>query len=189
MIVNDLLAYETVKKLIEWLSRPQAGDPFHQASQCASRDLFQAKLDNLFQQTQNSLLAAVCGEIGNNSFDHNLGSWRDIAGVSFDYSAKEKRLVFLADRGQGVRQTLSRIIPNISSDVEAIRTAFTKVISGRSPEQRGNGLKFVAAVVGKNNWRLYFQSGKGYAEISGGNLNFGESTMDINGCLAVLQYN
>jgi len=34
-------------------------------------------------------------------------------------------------------------VPELSTDEEAVRTAFTKVVSGRAPESRGNGLKFV----------------------------------------------
>ena len=129
------------REMLKWMQLSKADAAFDNAFQCSSRDVFQAKLDNLYQETKNSLLVAIAGEIGNNSFDHNLGSWRDIAGVYFRNF--EKKLLVVADRGQGVRKTLSRIIPDIGSDKEAVEIAFTKVISGRSPEQRGNGLKGV----------------------------------------------
>ena len=38
---------------------------------CTSRDIFQARLDAYIARTQQYLLSAVIGEIGNNTFDHN----------------------------------------------------------------------------------------------------------------------
>ncbi|MDR1114258.1 MAG: hypothetical protein LBL50_04120 [Candidatus Margulisbacteria bacterium] len=140
---------------------------------CESRDKFNARLDNFYLEVKNNLLTAICGEIGNNAFDHNLGDWRDISGLYFNWQIKG--FVLLVDRGVGVRKTLSKVRPNIGSDEEALRIAFTERVSGRSPEKRGNGLKFVAKIVTEQNWDLYFQSGKGFCEISGGKINFGKT--------------
>jgi len=41
-------------------------------------------------------------------------------------------------------------------DMEAVETAFTKRISGRLSEQRGNGLKFVRNVIETRGWSLEF---------------------------------
>lgn len=71
----------------------------------------------------------------------------------------------MADRGQGVLQTLKRIRPNLIDDKKALEVAFTEIISGREPEERGNGLKFVRNVVTKNLIRLYFQSGNAQLEL------------------------
>jgi hypothetical protein len=79
-------------------------------------------------------------------------------------------------------------MPNLSSDKEAVEIAFTKTISGRSPEQRGNGLKFVASVVKENYWDLYLQSGNGSARISKDILLFSETSLVANGCIAILKY-
>lgn len=175
-----------IKKMITWLINPVVDETFEKNAQCVSRDVFQAKLDSFYNEVQKSLLTAVAGEIGNNSFDHNLGNWRDIAGIIF---IKTKDLIVLADRGQGARKTLSKILPNIKDDMEAVKIAFTQKISGRSPEQRGNGLKFVASAVQKNNWELYFQSGNGAAYINKGKMDFFKSDNIINGCLAVIKIN
>ena len=164
---------------------------------CKTRDRFNAKLDNFFMETNNNyLLTAICGEIGNNTFDHNLGNWRDVQGLYFNWQIKG--LVILVDRGVGVRETLSRVKPNISSDEEALKIAFTERISGRSPERRGNGLKFVAKIVMEQNWDLYFQSGNGFYEISNGKMNFGRAERQsstgvekkeiVFGCAALLKY-
>src|SRR3989344_3411195 len=45
-----------------------------------------------------SLLVAVVGEIGDNSFVHNTGNWPDVPGIYFAYDIS-KRIVVLADRG------------------------------------------------------------------------------------------
>ncbi|PIS29921.1 hypothetical protein COT42_04040 [Candidatus Saganbacteria bacterium CG08_land_8_20_14_0_20_45_16] len=175
------------EELLKWLQLPMVEAVFDEAYQCNSRDVFTAKLDNLYQETNNSLMVAVAGEIGNNAFDHNLGSWLDVAGVYFRHFNNEK-IVVIADRGQGVRKTLSNIVPDIQTDKRAIEIAFTKTISGRSPEQRGNGLKFVAEAVKNNNWELFFQSGAGLVKIENVAMSFSESSKIINGCLAILEY-
>lgn len=175
-------------KLLKWLEFSKVDAPFDDAFYCKSRDIFQARLDNLYEETQNPLLVAVAGEIGNNSFDHNLGNWIDIPGIYFMGSEKE-RLLVIADRGQGIRKTLSRIIPDLNNDKEAIEIAFTKTISGRSPEQRGNGLKFVASVIKDNKWELLFYSGNASASIISGQISFTKNDSKINGCVAILRYN
>jgi hypothetical protein len=72
--------------------------------------------------------------------------------------------------------------------LEAVQTAFTKRISGRSPEQRGNGLKFVSEAIQENKWHLYFQSGSGSCFIDRQGINFSEKTPSITGCLAILDF-
>ncbi len=73
----------------------------------------------------------------------------------------EKRYVVLADRGNGLRATLQRVKPMIRTDAQALYTAFHEVISGRAPEERGNGLKFVRnKVVRKFSFPFSFQSGE-----------------------------
>jgi len=68
----------------------------------------------------------------------------------------------IADRGQGVLASLRRVLPGLQRDQYALDTAFSKIISGRSPEKRGNGLKFVREVVnGCTHRGLVFLSGTG----------------------------
>jgi len=113
------------------------------------------------------LLIAVLGEIGNNAYDHNLGNWRDVPGAYFAID-QDKRLFVIADRGQGIKQTIARVKPDIQNDENALRAAFTETISGRSPEQRGNGLKFVKAAIEQNQWRLECYSGTAVIRFEGG---------------------
>lgn len=131
------------------------------------------------------MLTAVAGEIGNNSFDHNLGQWRDLPGILFLHGAIEKGYeVVLADRGQGVLNSLRRVRPELKNDAEALRVAFTEQISGRAPEKRGNGLKFVSEAVTSNRFDFSFSSGRGIF-LSG--QSFGTADPDkatVMGCLA-----
>lgn len=159
-----------------------------------TRDIFQVRLQSFLSHTQKHigedvyLLTAIVGEIGNNSFDHNLGNWRDVPGVFFADDRK-KKVVVLADRGQGIRQTISRVMPEIKDDQEALKVAFTRVLSGRQPERRGNGLKFVVQVLKKHQWSLKFQSGSGELSIkSGTSIQIRKSIIQIYGCLAILYY-
>jgi hypothetical protein len=162
---------------------------------CPTRDVFQARLDHLLtdclRQLNNEnlsyLLVAVTGEIGNNSFDHNLGNWHDIMGIYFavDLSSRE---IILADRGQGIFSTIKKVRPNITSDKEALHIAFTETISGRAPEQRGNGLKFVRKIIADQSWQLDFYSGNGFCKIKNGDISFASEDKNITGTVALIKF-
>jgi len=111
-----------------------------------------------------SLLTLVAGEIGDNSFAHNVGNWPDVQGVFYAYDIA-KRIIVLADRGRGVKKTLSPVRSGIISDTQALGVAFTEIVSGRSPEKRGNGLKVVRGVAETNPIGLTFRSGLGLLTI------------------------
>lgn len=164
---------------------------------CSNSAVFQSRLikmqNNLSQipEVKDSfpLIVAVAGEIGNNSFDHNLGKWPDTPGIFFAYDLKRREII-LADRGVGVLETLKRVKPELNNHKDALRVAFTEVISGRSPESRGNGLKFVREVVAKNLISLLFQSGNAGLEIekSSSDLNLRDSKGSIRGCIALTKF-
>lgn len=135
---------------------------------CQTRDVFQGRLEQFQSKLGRiaplkivSLVTAAAGEIGNNSFDHNLGNWPDIPGIIFSYNIQNK-IVVLADRGQGILATLKRVRPELISANEALKVAFTETVSGRFPESRGNGLKFVRSIIIDSPFTLYFQTGDAY---------------------------
>lgn len=162
---------------------------------CQTRDTFQARLDKMMRDPilsskigENDLyiLSAITGEIGNNSFDHNLGNWPDIPGIYYNYQFNNGKLtIALADRGQGVLKTLKRVRPEIPNDKVALEIAFTEKISGRAPENRGNGLKFVREEVKTKGIHLAFSSGKAMA-ILNQLLEVKDSEQNIQGTLAII---
>jgi len=127
------------------------------------------------------LVISVAGEIGNNSFDHNLGQWRDQSGCWFEFQLTKHRLwVLIADRGQGIFQSLHKIYTDILNSQIAVETAFKKNISGRAPEQRGNGLKFVKDIMSS-------KPGRGLVCAScGGYVDFGDLGKDCANVLVNL---
>lgn len=147
------------------------------ATHCSTRDIFQARLDSflrLFLKQNNnsneaSLLVAIVGEAGNNCFDHNLGQWIDTPGCWFGYTLEPASVsVALADRGRGILSSLKTVEPNLQDEQQAIELAFSKAVSGRFPERRGNGLKFVKRVINGNPKRgLFCQSGSGIISLGG----------------------
>jgi len=162
-----------------------------------TQDRFRARLEHMaLLITQEptmtgvaSLVTAVAGEIGNNSFDHNLGNWPDTPGIFFAYDIN-KRIIVLADRGVGIKTTLLRVRPSIKNDIEALRIALTERISGRAPEQRGNGLKFVASVAADNQIGISLQSGTAVAIIGKDEARLKITLADRNipGVLARIEY-
>jgi len=135
------------------------------------------------------LIVAVTGEIGNNSYDHNLGNWPDISGTFFAFDVNKKQIA-LADRGLGILRTLKRVRPSIKNDEEALYTAFTETLSGRAPEARGNGLKFVREVIASNPLRLNFYSGSANVVIGENNkkIKCSKTNVYYSGCLALFGF-
>lgn len=134
---------------------------------CETRDAFAGRLPRLTStglgEDDLSLAIAAVGEIGNNSFDHNLGHWKDAPGCWYQTQTTGGRLwICIADRGQGVLKSLARVEPRITDEQTALVTAFEKIVSGRAPERRGNGLKYVRNIIAGNDRRgLACRSGAG----------------------------
>ena len=154
---------------------------------CSSRDVFQARIDSYALQEGRYLESAIIGEIGNNTFDHNWDFAEGHARGTYLNLYEYKNTVILADFGRGIRNSLEKVY-NAKDDTDAVKIAFTEQISGRAPEQRGNGLKFVLENVKKKNWSLYFQSGTGCCIITNENVIFKSANTDIIGCLGILVF-
>lgn len=179
----------------QWALAPVGSLPSPEAY-CQTRDEFQARLETLQAVLKRavplqavSLISAVAGEIGNNSFDHNLGNWPDITGIYFSYDVKNRTIV-LADRGQGILATLKRVKPELSNASAALKVAFTETISGRLPEARGNGLKFVRSVIVDNPFTLYFQTGDACLDLQQHtqDVSVRHSEVNIRGCFATIGF-
>lgn len=133
------------------------------------------------------IVSAIIGEIGNNSFDHNLGNWPKERGIVFGYGEDSNCLnIVIADSGLGILKTLQRVKPELKNDKDALKIAFTKIVSGRAPEARGNGLKFVRENVIDNGMNLIFISG-GSMVVLDGDLKIDNIENDYQGCLAILR--
>jgi len=166
---------------------------------CSNSAVFQSRLIKLQEELGRTtdkelgqtfpLIVAIAGEIGNNSFDHNLGNWPNVPGIFFAYDLEGKEII-LADRGQGILTTLKRSRPDLTDDAEALRVAFTEIISGRAPEVRGNGLKFVKEVVRANQFYLKFQTGNASLELKQGerDLVVNKTESIFRGCLAQIKF-
>lgn len=190
----EILLSELFRLAKNWaISGKEFSDQFY----CQNSGIFQArlvKMEGLMLQDSNakdlfSLLTSIAGEIGNNSYDHNLGQWVDIPGIFFGYDLGKRQIV-LADRGVGIFKTLKRVRPELKSHQEALELAFTEVISGRRPEARGNGLKYVRSVIEKNSINLLFQTGDAKLTLNGGSadLHIEMAKESICGCLAFITY-
>ncbi len=164
---------------------------------CQNSAIFQARLikmqDLMIRQANlkelTPLVVSIAGEIGNNSFDHNLGQWPDVPGIFFGYDLNKKQIA-LADRGLGILKTLKRVKPELKNHAQALLIAFTETISGRAPENRGNGLKYVKKVVLENRINLLFQSGNAKLTIGeeDSELKIANTEESFHGCLALITF-
>ena len=164
---------------------------------CVYSHIFKSRLETLSTLLQKkddpnhlfALVISIIGEIGNNSFDHNMGNWPNIPGIFFSYNLKERKIV-LIDRGQGILTTLKRVKPRLNNHKDALRVAFTEILSGREPEKRGNGLKYVRKII-KNNEQMHlqFQSGDAIVNINNTNdLVIKNTNNFMQGCFVMLEY-
>lgn len=178
----------------DWvISKAEFPDGFY----CQNSAIFLAritKMEGLIMQNPSmkdlfSLIVSVAGEIGNNSYDHNIGKWPDTPGIFFGYDLNKKQIV-LADRGLGVLETLRRVRPELKDHKQALQVAFTEIVSGRSPESRGNGLKFVKNVISRNPISLVFQTGNAKLTLNGNSseIKIEDAPEDIRGCIAIISY-
>ena len=190
----EIFASNLMKFATEWI---EDGVEFPGTFYCATSSIFNARLTKLeyalmqrpeFKKLY-SLITLITGEIGDNSFAHNIGKWPDTAGIFFGYDL-EKRVVVLADRGVGILETLRRVRPELPSHVAAVEVAFTEFISGRAPEKRGNGLKLVREVVIDHPFNLFYTSGDAEVRMKGSNKVFRVTRGErlVRGCLAKIEF-
>lgn len=132
---------------------------------CFYRDEYKQRTERYFRQMLKkhdfnyaALLLSALSELGGNSFDHNLGKSKELPGLCFYANEAE---IFLFDDGQGIRSSLSAVGFSKSTDQEYVDMAMTEVVSGRAPEQRGNGLKLVVNVMKNLNLGFCLKSGEG----------------------------
>ena len=191
----DVFLRDIVTLAKQWAAAETGITP-EQDVYCQTRDVFQARLEKLQSSLQRalpssatSLLSAIAGEIGNNSFDHNLGNWPDITGIYFAYNL-DSRVIVLADRGQGILATLKRVRPSLTNDNDALKVAFTETLSGRLPEARGNGLKFVRDVIVENPFTLDFETGDAHLSLKENDEEIIITTAErqVKGCFAIIRF-
>lgn len=153
-----------------------------------TRDIFSARLESYISSSQKYLEAAILGELGNNTFDHNINFNEPFErGVYFNTEYKNG-LVIVADFGRGLLDSLRQTQTHLNNDEDAIKTAFLERVSGRFPESRGNGLKFVLESLIENKWEMFYKSGTASVSVSGGKYSFQKDRTEYKGCLAILRF-
>lgn len=190
----EIFASDLIKFASEWI---RDGIEFPGTFYCPTSSIFNARLTKMeyaliqkpgFEKLY-SLIVLITGEIGDNSFAHNLGKWPDTAGIFFGYDLT-KGIIVLADRGWGVLETLRHVRPQLPSHVAAVEVAFTEFISGRAPEKRGNGLKTVREIVTEQPIDLFYTSGDAEVRMKGPDKTFHvtRGLHIVRGCLATVEF-
>ncbi len=190
----EIFTSDLFKFASEWI---EEGVEFPRTYYCSTSSIFNARLIKMEMELIQkpgyeklySLITLITGEIGDNSFAHNLGKWPDQAGIFFGYDLN-KRIIVLADRGLGILDTLRNVRPELSSHVSAVKVAFTEFISGRAPEKRGNGLKLVREVVIEQPIDLFYTSGDAEVRMQGSDKLFQVTRGQhiVRGCLAKIEF-
>lgn len=190
----EIFASDLFKFASEWI---EDGIEFPSAFYCPTSSIFNARLTKMeyglmqkpgFEKLY-SLIVLIAGEIGDNSFAHNLGKWPDTPGIFFGYDLS-KSIVVLADRGLGILETLRQVRPELPSHTAAVEAAFTEFISGRAPEKRGNGLKLVREVVTEHPINLFYTSGDAEVRMQDADKAFRvtRGRRIVRGCLAKIEF-
>lgn len=149
------LGYEETKNALDRIEMPERENlNIHELSHCNYRDEFDGRLPRFMQIFQNFGLdinnaaqaTTLIGELGNNTFDHNLGSWpTDISGniiIAQNYPKLKKIQIVVGDPGVGFLGSMQPAYPELTNDLEAIKKGLSG-FTGRIGEKRGNGLKLI----------------------------------------------
>ncbi len=190
----EVFSSELMELASGWI---EDGTEFPSSFYCQTSSIFNArltKMEHLLMQKPGfeklySLITLLAGEIGDNSFAHNIGKWPDTPGIFFGYDL-EKEIIVLADRGLGILETLRQVRPGLPSHIAAVEVAFTEFISGRAPEKRGNGLKLVREVIIGNPIDLFYISGDAEVRMKGVDKIFRVTRGPniVRGCLAKIEF-
>lgn len=159
----------------EWISATSPREPPSEFY-CATSDVWQGRFTKvapaLIKQGVYfefaALVTAAIGEIGDNCFAHNAPNWIDLSGCWFEWTIEDGMFrCIIADRGRGILASLRSIRPALATHEDALRVALTERVSGRAPEKRGNGLKFVTDVLLQlSGGSFTLQSGNGQFQCS-----------------------
>src|SRR3989344_5323579 len=127
----------------------------HEIMHCSFRDEFAARLESKIRlifkafglnDNDEQKATALVGELGNNVFDHNAGSWpTNVVGaiiIAQNYPNLKCVEVVVADTGIGFLNSLKVAKPDLKNDIEAIKLGLAGV-TGRVGEKRGNGLRTI----------------------------------------------
>lgn len=172
----------TYESYLEELKRIQINEYETPAVQevlhCPSRDVFAGRLSSRIRamfksfgmnDTDEQVATAIVGELGNNVFDHNMGSWpTPVTGaiiIGQRYSKLGRIDVAVADPGVGFLNSLKLVYPKPMNDIDAIKLGLSGV-TGRVGEKRGNGLKSIQKwTIGQFSGTLRIHSGTGLIEV------------------------
>ena len=99
----EVFSSDLIKLASDWVhSNTEFPGTFH----CHTSSVFQGRITKMehslmvepgFEKLY-SLIVAITGEIGDNSFAHNLGNWPDAQGIFFGYDISKRIIVFLSSR-------------------------------------------------------------------------------------------
>jgi len=153
---------ENISHLKNWYEKGIRSE-FIEDNWCRTRADFNARLASYYNQLVKRfneecifLVLSSIGEVGNNCFDHNLGYWQDEPGCLF---IREDQFSLIVDRGQGIKSSIQKVVSKMANS-SSIEFVYSHIISGRAPEKRGNGLKFVKKNVFQCGISLYVQTQK-----------------------------
>ena len=151
---------------------------------CYMVDEFNAKLFHFLKmfkkfglsESDSQKATNIIAELGNNVFDHNLGSWPYSVTGSFivgqNYPNYKKIEITIGDPGIGYYGSLKARFPQIKEDIEAIKLGL-QGNTGRIDEKRGNGLKYVQKwAIQDFAGQVMIHSGNGLAIIKPDGINY-----------------
>ncbi len=164
-MLNELGYIDDAKTLDRVLAPTEPNLNIQELVHCFYRDDFNARLGRFLSMFRNfglneddsSKATALVGELGNNVFDHNSGSWpTTVVGciiAAQHYPDLRKIEVTVGDPGVGFLGSLKAAFPALQNDIEAIKKGLAGN-TGRIGEVRGNGLRLI------QQWTIQDFSGK-----------------------------
>ncbi|MEI8175083.1 MAG: hypothetical protein WCG28_03990 [bacterium] len=172
------LGYKESAQVLSAINSPELENlNLQEITHCRYVDEFSGRLGHFERMFKNFGLndedakraLVIVGELGNNVFDHNIGSWPTNFNGSIilaqNYPQMKRIEVVVADAGVGFLGSLKNAYPDLMGDIEAIKKGL-EGYSGRIGENRGNGLRLVQKWTIKNfHGILFIRSGAGLVQV------------------------
>jgi len=172
------LGYNAEAEILESVQIPEKYNMnIQEILHCSTRDQFDGRLGrfvSMFQhfgmnENEAKRATSLIGELGNNTFDHNLGNWpTDVSGciiAAQNYPNLKRIQVAVGDPGVGFLGSLKAAFPELSSDIEAIKKGLGGN-TGRIGEVRGNGLRIIQSwTIDNFSGMLAILSGEGFVQV------------------------
>ena len=106
-------------------------------------------------------------------------------------SPMDARILRIFEHGENIHRSIFNVLYRLRIGVVTeVSIPSQEIISGRAPEERGNGLKYVKFIISKNPINLFFQTGNAILNLNANSsdLKISKALDNFHGCLVLIKW-